>query len=225
MNAALLLSGGTGSRLSPDMPKQYIPVAGKMIVTRCLETLLRHPELDAVQIVAAEEWRGAIRAELSDSAKLKGFSAPGATRQLSILNGLRDLARFTAADDVVLVHDAVRPQASTALISAVLAAAREHDGAMPVLPMTDTVYYGDGTRVERLLERERIYAGQAPEAFRFGKYLRANEDLLPDKILSVRGSSEPAVMAGLDVALIPGEAGNFKITTAEDLERYRKLTE
>lgn len=73
-----------------------------------------------------------------------------------------------------------------------------------------------------LLKRSEIYAGQAPELFRLGVYYEANCRLMPERILQVNGSTEPAVMAGLDVAMIPGDEGNFKITTKEDLERFRE---
>ena len=98
-----------------------------------------------------------------------------------------------------------------------------HDGVLPVLPMKDAVYYSEDGKQVSLLERERIFAGQAPEAFRLGPYLKANERLLPKRILGVKGSTEPAVLAGLDVVMIPGDERNFKITTREDLERFRQL--
>ena len=224
MNIALLLSGGTGSRMGLDLPKQYIPVYGKMIITRCLERLCRHPMIDAVQIVAAEEWRGAILVECACTDKLRGFSVPGENRQLSILNGLRDISQYAGKDDVVLVHDAARPLISEDLISACLTKIADHDGVMPVLPMTDTVYYSsNGEQVEQLLDRSRIYAGQAPEAFRLGRYLEANERLLPDGILSVNGSTEPAIMANLDIVMVPGDKNNLKITTQNDLDLYSEL--
>ena len=226
MNIALLLSGGTGRRMGLDMPKQYISLYGKMIITRCLERLCRHPMMDAVQIVAAEEWRDAILAECVYLDKLRGFSAPGENRQLSILNGLRDIFEYAGKDDVVLVHDAARPLISEDLISACLTKIADHDGVMPVLPMTDTLYYSvDGKRVEQLLNRSRIYAGQAPEAFRLGSYLEANECLLPDGILSINGSTEPAIMAGLDIVMIPGDKNNLKITARNDLDLYSELLE
>ena len=127
----------------------------------------------------------------------------------------------------MIVRDAVRPLVSVETLEACINACSQHDGAMPVLPMTDTVYYSDtsGSRVERLLDRSRIYAGQAPEALRLGKYLEATERLLPEKILSINGSTEPAIMAGMDIAMIPGDKGNFKITTREDLENYRRIVE
>ena len=210
--------------MGSDLPKQYIGVYGKMIITRCLERLCRHPMVDAVQIVAAEEWRETILAECVCTDKLRGFSAPGGNRQLSILNGLRDISQYAGENDIVLVHDAARPLISEDLISDCLTKIENHDGVMPVLPMTDTVYYSsDGKQVERLLDRSRIYAGQAPEAFRLRNYLEANERLLPDGILSINGATEPAIMAQLDILMIPGDKNNLKITTQNDLERYKEL--
>ena len=224
MNIALLLSGGTGRRMGSGLPKQYISVYGKMIITRCLERICRHPMIDAVQIVAAEEWQDAISAECEYSDKLRGFSSPGENRQMSILNGLRDISQYAGKDDVVLVHDAARPLISEDLISACLTEIANHDGIMPVLPMTDTVYYSsDGKQIEQLLDRSRIFAGQAPEAFRLGNYLAANERLLPNGILSINGSTEPAIIAQLDIVMIPGDKNNLKITTRNDLERYSEL--
>ena len=101
MNIAILLSGGVGTRLRSDIPKQYVSVAGRMIVSHCLETLCRHPMIDVVQIVAAEIWRDDIMRECPFREKLKGFSVPGENRQLSILNGLRDVASF--APDIVII--------------------------------------------------------------------------------------------------------------------------
>jgi 2-C-methyl-D-erythritol 4-phosphate cytidylyltransferase len=88
--------------------------------------------------------------------------------------------------------------------------------------MKDTVYLSnDGKKVSALLKREEVYAGQAPEMFVFGKYLEANRRLLPDDILKINGSTEPAILYGMDIAMIPGDEGNFKITTREDLERMK----
>ena len=89
--------------------------------------------------------------------------------------------------------------------------------------MKDTVYLGDGRQITSLLEREKVYAGQAPEAFVLGKYYEANKSLIPDKIEQINGSTEPAILAGMDIAMIPGDEGNFKITTQADLERFRAL--
>jgi len=240
MNIALILSGGTGTRLGADIPKQYIEVQGRPILLFALERLLNHNGIDALWIVAAREWQDTIAGWLSrmsggsgpaantycgiGKGKFRGFSLPGANRQLSILNGLEDIRKFADEDDWVLIHDAARPMLSSGLITEILNAAKGHDGAIPVLPMKDTVYASrDGRRITSLLDRSSIYAGQAPEVFRLGKYDEANRSLLPDAILKINGSTEPAVMAGMDIAMILGEEGNFKITTEADLEKFRKI--
>lgn len=226
MTIALLLSGGTGSRLGEDIPKQYLEVCGKPMISYCIRALSEHPDIDGIQIVAAEEWQERLRLwidEADGNGKFRGFSGPGETRQLSILNGLRDVRAYASEEDAVLIHDAARPLLSGKLITECLTALCGHDGVLPVLPMKDTVYYSvDGKCVTRLLNRSEVYAGQAPEAFVLGRYLEANERLLPTEILKINGSTEPAVLAGLDVVMIPGDEGNFKVTTKEDLERVRE---
>lgn len=234
MNIALILSGGTGSRIASDVPKQYIEVEGKPIIFYAMECLAKHPMIDAVQIVADRMWHELILKNMEDlqkknaavnlTAKWKGFSEPGANRQLSIWNGLQDIRKYAADSDQVLIHDAARPLLSGQLVTASLTAAQDHDGVLPVLPMKDTVYFSeDGIKVDSLLKRSSIYAGQAPEVFRLGCYYEANARLLPDAILKINGSTEPAIMAGLDIAMIPGEEKNFKITTRADLERFEEI--
>lgn len=230
MNIALILAGGKGLRLGADKPKQYLKINGLMIITRCLLRLLKNPNLNAIHIVAEKKWQYAINSELEmlqiDRTKMSGYSNPGITRQLSILNGLKDISSYADDTDVVMVHDSVRPLVSDKLISSALTTIKNFDGVMPALPMKDTVYFSnDGKKITSLLEREKIFAGQSPEFFRFKKYLDANVSLLPKKILEINGSTEPAILAGMNIAVVQGEEENFKITTQTDLERYRMMIE
>ncbi|MEY8336992.1 IspD/TarI family cytidylyltransferase [Lachnospiraceae bacterium 62-35] len=230
MNIALILSGGTGTRLGFTLPKQYVKAGGKPVISYCLETLLAHDRIGAVQIVADSLWQEKLTGWVKEAAKgggiekWKGFSLPGANRQISIYHGLMDIRNYAEDSDYVLIHDAARPLLSTKQISDCLDGAVGHDGAMPVLPMKDTVYSSaDGKTVGALLNRNEIYAGQAPEVFRLGVYYEANCRLLPDQILNINGSTEPAILDGLDIAMIPGDEGNFKITTKADLERFCRI--
>ncbi len=244
MVTALILSGGTGTRMGTETPKQYIKVNHRPIIAYCLETILSHEGIDAVQVVADEMWREDILGCMADlragrkeedrvkaggengtCGKFRGFSEPGRTRQLSILNGLEDIRKYAADSDHVLIHDAARPLLSAGQITDCLGAVNGgHDGALPVLPMKDTVYFSeDGAGITSLLERSKIFAGQAPELFVVGKYYEANRALLPERILKINGSTEPAVMAGMDIAMISGDEGNFKITTKADLERFQEI--
>lgn len=227
MNIALILSGGTGTRLGTDIPKQYLKVNDEPILSYCLECFTAHEEIDAIQIVAAPSWQAQILEWLKPidkQQKFRGFSQPGENRQLSILHGLEDIRKYACETDCVLVHDGARPLLTAELVRNCLQAVKGHDGVLPVIPMKDTVYQSkDGRTINSLLERNSIFAGQAPEAFILGKYYEANRRLLPEKILEIKGSTEPAVMAGMDIAMIPGDEGNFKITTEQDLERFCQL--
>ncbi len=234
MNIAIILAGGTGSRIASEIPKQFIELSGQMMITHSIRPVAESNLVDNYQVVADGKWRDRIENELFEdpdsvlSQKFLGFSDPGENRQLSIYNALIDIQKLLDCakenDDRVIIHDAARPFVTVEDIDDCLKTLDEHDGAMPVLPMKDTVYFSrSGKKVDELLNRNCIYAGQAPEAFRFDKYLKANEELLPDKILMIKGSTEPAIMAGMDVAMIPGDQRNFKVTTDEDLARAREL--
>lgn len=227
MNVAVFLAGGTGGRMGLDVPKQYYEVNGKPVISYCLHTFFVHGQIDAVQVVADELWHGYIMQQLFSlpyKEKFKGFSAPGENRQLSIYNALTDVQEYASENDTIVIHDAARPCVSGNQITECLEAAVGHDGALPVLQMKDTVYLSaDGKAVSSLLDRGKVFAGQAPEAFVFGKYYEANRTLLPDRIMEINGSAEPAVMAGMDIAMVPGDEGNFKITTPADMQRFEQI--
>lgn len=224
MGYAIILSGGVGTRLGLDIPKQYVKVKDKTVLQYVVEKIEACTLIQGYVIVAAEEWQDDILSMMNLGEKFIGFAASGENRQLSIYHGLLELKRVAKDHDLVLVQDAARPNTSDDLILRCMQLDDSVDGAMPVLPMKDTVYISHtGSRVDELLNRDEVFAGQAPESFRFGKYLQANEMLLPDEIFHINGSTEPAVRAGMNIALIEGEESNFKITTATDLERFCQL--
>ena len=226
MNIAIILAGGKGSRINSNVPKQFLELSGKMMIIHSMQPFAELPFINNIMIVADEMFRekieDALMEEPSISEKLLGFSDPGENRQLSIYNALKDIEKMGLGDmvDYCVIHDAARPFVTAETITECFEALEDHDGAMPVLPMNDTVYYSrTGQKVDEMLNRNTIFAGQAPEVFDYKMYLKANENLLPDKILMIKGSTEPAVMAGMNIAMIPGDQRNFKITTDADLER------
>lgn len=255
MTIAIVLSGGTGTRLGSEIPKQYIEVSGRPIISYTLETLISHSMIDGLVVVADDVYRELIDKEVdriidklsvcSEEPLIKkylGLAKPGATRQLSILSGMLFVERIKTTEDInVFVHDAARPCLSEELITRSIEALDGRDGVLPVLPMKDTVYLSidGGESVNSLLDRSQIFAGQAPEVFGFDKYLDANLSLIIDgrdgilwnekgylapkndsPIYKINGSTEPAIKAGLDIAMIPGDEANIKITTKADLERF-----
>ena len=224
MNYAIILSGGVGARIGLDIPKQYYDVQGKPIIEYVFKAIEKSSLIDGFIVVAAEEWQEYIKEHLPSRLNFLGFALPGENRQLSIYNGLLVLKQTAKQDDIVLIQDAARPNTSERLFKECFTLSGDEDGAMPVLPMKDTVYYSEkGDRVDSLLKRSCIYAGQAPEVFVLEKYYQANKALAMEQMRKINGSTEPAIMAGMDIAMIPGDERNFKITTRADLERFEEV--
>ena len=227
MNYAVVLSGGNGTRAGLDIPKQYYRINNKPIFSFVTDQMEMSDKIDGYVIVASSEWDEFISEELEKSfgsEKFLGFARPGETRQLSILNGLVLLSTWAEEDDLVLIQDAARPNTSLEIICECFNLTENEDGAMPVLPMKDTVYLSkSGEKIDSLLNRNEIFAGQAPECFRYGRYLQANVSLSREEILKVNGSSEPAILQGMNIKLFPGDENNFKITTENDLKRFIEL--
>lgn len=228
MNCAILLSGGAGVRMGAGLPKQYLSLCSKPVITYSLCTLNSQPEVDLIVIVADEEWRELLSRWMEEDkiAKFLTFADPGQTRQFSILSSLKTLRECSVTIGSIIIHDAARPFVSSELISRCMNALCRHDGVMPVLQAKDTYYLTDTNgKVVQLLNRSALVAGQAPEVFDYEKYYEAITELSTDELLKVSGSTEIAILAGLDVVTVPGDERNIKITTPNDLLLAEKLLE
>lgn len=227
MNGAVVLSGGTGSRMGTGIPKQYQMMAGKPVLIHTMEQFQRCGDIECAAVVASEAWQRQILRWKDEFclSKLRVTAPAGESRQRSILNGLRALRPFLTGDrDGVVIQDAARPLTSGELIASLLQGLRRASCVLPVLPVTDTTYTSqDGQWVEGLLDRSTLYAGQAPEAFRYQDYLRLYEETPPEKLDRMSGSCQLPYSRGWKVKMIPGERTNIKITYPSDLELCEKL--
>ena len=227
MNRTVILAGGAGTRMGGCVPKQFINVNGKPLLQYSLEAVRDCECAGEVWIVAGEPWRGAVERMIKEagiSSRFRGFCDPGPESQVSVMNALTELMKEeTAENSYVMVHDGARPLVSGELIRRCFEAAAGRDGAVPVLPVRDTVYRMEDGRLSGLLKRDQLVGGQAPEVFRLKPYYDANLALMPDQIMRIRGSAEPAVLAGMDIVVIPADERNIKITTQEDLAYLRYL--
>lgn len=224
-NYLIILSGGVGSRMKSDRPKQYIEINGRPILyytLQCFDISL----FEKIVFVVADSWTDYVKEKVCNGvdSSILLFAPAGSSRQESILNGLNALKNIAADEDVVVIHDAARPCLSRNLISSLIEKNKIYDGVMPVLGMKDTVYLSkDRKSITSLLNRDELYLGQSPESFKFGKYYQINSKLTKEELAQVRGSSEIAFKNKLSVGLIEGDDGNFKITTVSDLERFKQL--
>ena len=226
MNTAIILAGGVGSRMGVDRPKQFLMVREKPIISYCFDIFQKHSEIDKIVVVVSEEWQGFVEeyAQKFGVTKLCGYAPAGKTRQHSIYNGLKCIEQNAPDTDIVIAHDAARPLVSDQIISDCIKGATEFDGAMPVISVKDTVYQSkDGKKIGQLLKRSELFAGQAPESFKFRKYLDIHNEVSDEEIASTAGSSEIAYRHGMEISMVKGSERNLKITTIEDLETFESI--
>lgn len=226
MNTAIILAGGVGSRMGVDRPKQFLMVQDKPIIAYCFDIFQKHCDIDKMVVVVSDEWQQYV-VEIAHKygiSKICGYAPAGKTRQHSIYNGLKCIDKNAHDTDIVIIHDAARPLVSDEIISDCIKGATEYDGAMPVITVKDTVYQSaDGSKIDRLLKRSELFAGQAPESFKFKKYYQIHNQVTDEEIENTAGSSEIAFRHGMDVRMVKGSERNLKITTVEDLETFESI--
>ncbi len=208
--AAILVAAGSGSRFGAETPKQYLLLAGKPVIRHAVEALAAHASL--LQLVGDATPIEAALAGIDHLPPVPG----GATRQESVCAGLEALAPH--APDVVLVHDAARPLIPTGTIPALLDALKDAPGAIPALPVADTLKRANHARITATVPRDGLFRAQTPQAFHFGALLSAHR-------AGIKGATDDASLleaAGLLVAIVPGAEDNIKLTYPEDLIRLER---
>ncbi|HET7882832.1 MAG TPA: bifunctional 2-C-methyl-D-erythritol 4-phosphate cytidylyltransferase/2-C-methyl-D-erythritol 2,4-cyclodiphosphate synthase [Acetobacteraceae bacterium] len=209
--AAILVAAGSGSRFGADVPKQFLTLGGKPVIRLAAEALAKYvdrllPVGDAEPIARA----------------LKGLShlppvAGGATRQDSVRAGLEALV--ADAPDIVLVHDAARPVVPNGTVAALAAALKTAAGAIPAVPVADTLKRVVDGRITATVPRDGLYRAQTPQAFRFPVLLAAHRS-------EVAGATDDASLLeaiGETVAIVPGSEDNIKLTFAGDMARLERI--
>ena len=210
---ALIVAAGKGERLGGDVPKQYRPIGGKPVLRWAVEAMANSASIDQIRVVV-----GPAQQELAEAA-LEGlgvgdFVEGGAERSDSVLNGLHAIGEGT-----VLVHDAARPFCPPAVVDRLLAALAGHDGAVPVLPVADTLAFGDTSLVSPI-DRKGLLRVQTPQAFQVEDLIYAYEEA---GRASATDESTVMLAAGLKVATVEGDPMLEKLTTPADWERAEAM--
>jgi len=215
---ALVLAAGSARRLAGPVPKQYLPLAGKPLLRCSVEALAAHPAVCQTTVVIRDADREMYNRAVADLEDLTSPIIGGDERQRSALNGLEALA--AAAPDQVLIHDAARPFLSVALIYRLIGALDRADGAIPALPVTDTLKRSHDGAVLATVPRADLWRAQTPQAFRFDAILEAHRVHADAKMTDDAAIAEAA---GLSVALVAGDEDNIKVTTAADVARAEHI--
>lgn len=222
--AAIVVAAGRGTRVAgAGLPKQYIDIAGEVLLTRTLRPLLAHPSIARVLVVIHPGnealYRSAIEPiEDPGRAKLLPPTLGGETRQQSVRRGLQALA--DRSPDLVLIHDAARPFVTKANLDALIGALEKTGAAILASPLADTLKRAAGGAmpvVEATVPRERLWRAETPQGFRYRNIARAHADALASDKTDFTDDASIAEWSGMKVTLVDSGGANTKITTAGDV--------
>lgn len=226
-NIALIIAGGVGARMGQDIPKQFLSVYDKPVIVYTMEAFQNHPDIDAIEIVCVDDWQGALKAYAKQFgiAKLENVVSGGKNGQDSIRNGLYDIVqRHNGEDDVVLIHDAIRPMVSAEIITDNIRVCRENGNAITVVPCTAAMLKTyDSLSTTEQVPRDNLKITQTPQAFFVNDIVEAHKEALAKGITNSVASCTMYIELGRKLYMSKGSEKNLKLTTTEDIEIFKAL--
>ena len=226
MNIALILAGGNGSRTAQDIPKQFICVYEKPIIIYTLEAFERHPDIDGIIVSCLTGWKDILWSYAREAkiTKLKWIVDGGNNGQSSAKHALDALLTYCKQDDLIMIHDAVRPNISQDIISNALVTCIQHGNAVAAIRCAETVIQTTNLQYGNVnINRDTIMRIQTPHVFSFGKLCWAHEQAAERKIENATTASTLMIDLGETIYFSKGSEKNIKITTAEDIDIFKAL--
>jgi 2-C-methyl-D-erythritol 4-phosphate cytidylyltransferase len=216
---AIVVGAGDGRRLGGDRPKAFVGLGDEVMLARSVRMLDDHPAVDGIVLVVPEGWEepATLLADELVAGKVAAAVAGGSSRAASVAAGL---AAVPDDADLILVHDAARPFAKSELVSRVLEALGQADGAVPGVPLTDTVKRVHAGVVVETPDRSQLVAVQTPQGFRADVLRRAHAQA--DELAAATDCASLVEAAGGRVAVVEGDPANLKVTTPDDLAEARR---
>lgn len=227
-NIAIIIAGGSGHRMGQDIPKQFINVYDKPVLIYTLEGFQKHPQIDAIEVVCIDGWHDVLRAYAKqfNITKLKWIVSGGKTGQESIRNGVYNLEGKANDEDIIVIHDGIRPLVDDSVLTDVLRKAAEFGNAVTSMQYNEQIFVinkEDETTTTQYIPRETLRRVSTPQAYRFDildqKYHEAFE-----KKIGIFGSSYTNTMMvelGETLHFAAGSDKNIKLTTKDDLELFK----
>lgn len=225
-NIGLILAGGTGFRMHQDIPKQFINVYDKPVILYTLEAFQRHPNIDGIVVVCIEGWEKILYAycQQFNITKLESVVLGGENGQDSIRNGIYDIASRHDEEDLVLVHDAIRPMISEEIISDCIRVASVYGNAISVVPCTAAMLKTEDGQCSRTqVPRDNLKTTQTPQCASLGTLLEAHREALEKGITSSVATCTMFIELGRTLYFSLGSEKNLKLTTTEDLDIFKAL--
>ncbi len=226
MNIGLIIAGGSGQRMKQEIPKQFLNVNDKPVIIYTLEAFQRHPDIDEIGVVCIDGWHDILRAYARQYKidKLTWIISGGKNGQDSIRNGVYEAEKRYRKDDILLIHDAIRPMVSHEIISDCIVQCKQYGSAITVVPCNTAVLRKttDISSTEVVL-RDQLAMTQTPQAFPIGKLADIHRRALEKGITNSVASCTLMVEMGEEVHFSIGTETNIKLTTPDDLKIFKAL--
>lgn len=228
MNIALVIAGGVGSRMAQDIPKQFLNVNDKPVLIYTLEGFQRHPMIDAIELVCIDGWEEITKAYARqfNIDKLKWVIKGGNSAQESIRNGVYNLEDKASPDDIIIIHDGIRPMIDASVLSDVIKVCTEKGNAVTSLPYNEQIFKidpDDPNSTTEYIPRETLRRVSTPQAYKFELLDKSYHKAFEEEI-GIYGSSYTNTMMvelGERLYFAAGSDKNIKLTTKDDLETFK----
>ncbi len=228
MNIALIIAGGSGNRMGQDIPKQFINVYDKPVLIYTLESFQKHPLINAIEVVCISGWESMVQAYANqfNITKLKWIVPGGGSAQESIHNGVLNLEGICSKDDIIIIHDGIRPLVDDTVLTDVIEKAQEYGNAVTSMPYNEQIFVvseDDERTTTKFIPRETLRRVSTPQAYNF-KLLDEKYHEAFEKNIGVKGSHYTNTMMvelGVKLHFAKGSDKNIKLTTKDDLELFK----
>ena len=226
MNVAIIIAGGSGRRMGQEIPKQFINVYDKPVLVYTLEGFQKHPQIDAIEVVCIDGWHEVVWAYAKQFGitKLKWIVPGGSTGQESIRNGVYNLEGKCKDEDIVIIHDGIRPLVDEAVLSDVIVKCQKYGNAVTALPYNEQIFVADDEiSTTKYIPRETLRRVSTPQAYKFKKLVWAYHEAF-EKEIGIYGSSYTNTMMvelGARLYFAAGSEKNIKLTTKDDLDIFK----
>lgn len=225
-NIALLIAGGSGARMHQNIPKQFLTVNERPVIVYTLEAFQKHAEIDAIAVVCIEGWEQVLWAYANqfNITKLKYVIPGGKNGQDSIRNGVYELKKHYDENDIVLIHDAIRPMVSAEIISDCIVKTKQFGCGIACIPCAEAMMQTeDGMVSTGSYPRDNLKRTQTPQGFSIGKICDLHQRALKAGITNSVASCTLMIEMGEQVYFSAGSEKNIKLTTVEDIDIFKAL--
>lgn len=228
MIVSIVVAGGRGTRMKSSLPKQFVEVDGKPVLAYTLESLEKNSLIDAIEIVYIKGWSKEIKRiiEKYNIKKAKWITCGGETVQESIRNGVYNLKNKCNNDDIVVIHDGIRPLIETDILDDVIEKCKKYGNAVSSMPYNEQIFLiDDGLSSIKYIPRETLRRVSTPQAYKYGLLNKKYREAFKKKI-GIYGSSYTNTMMvelGERLFFAKGSDKNIKLTTPDDLEIFKAM--